>query len=505
MGVILKVRIDWDNDGTFTGTYDDVTADVMSVDWSLGFRQIYQPIGDESTCNIVLENLDRRYLPENSNSPLTGNIRPNRRISIVYDVDGTETTFWTGWIEFIQPDWLPGVFVPPVKIRGVGNKQFFENQQVDLPIFNDVTGDVIIAEVLKQAQVPPAVRGIIVLDHPVDGLLPGVLGSVADYSDVETGLTIIPQYGDLEPQSALEVIMEVTAGEQGRFFVARDGRGTWWNRHHLILDVSDDAIVNTQSGDLRPVDVGYVYGKDIANIIRVTSNPRKTEAAPETLWELDSPLTIAPSATEKFEARLRKANGQFAGSAGLTPTPTFSSGTAIVTVEPRGGVAEVTAVNASTTVPAVLSALTLVGVATTNQNKMDVVADDADSVRDFGKKEISIDLGVLGDFEGAKDVALFELARRKDPLGLIATLKYDRTFDGLDNAHLLDWTIGTRLQVVADELGHDRDYFVMSEKHGWSPGNRHIVEYRLEPANEPNNLILGSAVAGVIGTNLIGY
>lgn len=507
MSIALKVVIDWNNDGLFTGEHDDITADIKQIDWSLGMGVIYQPIADESTCNIVLENGDGKYLPENVNSPLYPDILPNRRIKIMYTDGVIDTPLWVGWIEFIKPVWAVGPHLRPVVITGTGSKRIMQVQQVSLPIYTDVTGDVIIDDILAQVQPPPAVGGVILLDHPIFGLLPNYLGSPDDYSDVETGLTVIPQYGESGPLTALGAIIDVTAGEQGRFFFDRDGKAVWWNRHHLLNIVADDATVNSASGDNKPTDIEYVYGEDIANIIRITSNPKNIGVAPEIMWQLDVPMTIPPGQTKHIESRLRKENGQFAGSAGLTPNPTFSSGTATVTVSAKGSVANVSIANASPSTPAVLSALSLVGVATTNQNMMDIVETDDESAANYGIKELSVDLGTMGDFAGAENVAKFELARRKDPFGNVLSVMYDRKFDGIDNANLLDWTIGTRLRMVADEFGQDFSYFIINEEHSYDVQKklRHVARFGLEPANRSDFLILDDPIFGLLDNNRLVY
>lgn len=508
MSVDLKVVIDWNNDGLFTGQYDDITADLISIDWSLGMRQMYQPIADESTCNITLQNLDGKYLPENTLSPLFGNMVTNRRIKILY-VDGlTEEHFWTGWIEFIKPTWLVGNVLQPVVITGTGFKRQLQEQQVALEIFSDVTGDVIIADILAQVQPPPAVGGILQLDHPIFGMLPTYLGEPSVYSDIETGLTVFPTYGDLQPPKALEAIAEVTAGEQGRFFLDRLGRAIWWNRHHLLRIVADDAVVNTQGGPYKPVDMDYVYGQNIANVVRITSNPRTVGSGSVVMWEMETPMTIATNATEKIECWLRNDKGQFAGTSALTPAPTFSSGFATITVIKSSGSAQINISNASSSVPAVLASLELTGVPTNNSNQMDVVAVDDDSAAIYGIKEIAIDLGTISDFETAKNVAAFELGRRRAARGNVLSLAYDRKFDGIDNQHMIDWEIGTRLLVEADELAHEYSYFVISEKHSWNIRDRdrsHKTVFTLEPANTSEVMILDDVVFGRLDQNVLTY
>ena len=731
MTVVLKVLIDWNNDGSFDGQYDDITADIKMVDWSLGMKNPYQPIADESTCNITVENADGKYLPENTLSPLYPNLLPNRRLRIVHSDGVTDTPLWSGWIEFIKPTWQIGPHIMPATITGTGSKRSMSTQEVILPIYNDVTGDVIINDILAQSQIPPAASGVWVLDSPIYSVLPVFLGGPEDYSDVETGLTVIPQYGDLTV-TAMKGIQEVTAGEQGRFFFARDGRAIWWNRHHLLTitkaieppsaqdsgkneldgthnsvvlydgfgrydgyasytgvysvgldsffngslgtliqqirvndpnewaggigyprsvhlesdhvtankvsfwlhdtlpdnivasyhandnvkffvfptggtldfftlaltwstsadqakayynganvqihtnlgvwfgdlsptrcviggpniwngDLSDtilsnqvaDAtsvaeinarlvagtltglnldeifgfgnwvwwrlgtvIVSSSSGRYKPRDMSYVYGDDVKNIIRIRSNPRTTGGSSVVMWEMETETIIPPAQTKIFEARLRNEKGQFAASGALTPAPVFSSGFAIVSVTRSSSKATVNIANSSPTAPAVMSSLTLSGVPSNNSNQIDVVATDDGSVALYGQKELNINLGTLGDYNGAEDVALFELGRRGQPSGNVRSISYDRKFDGVDNSNLLEWEIGTRLRLVIDEFNHDNSYFIISEKHSYDVYERtksHKCTFILEPTNRNSFWILDDEIFGLLDQNVLAY
>jgi hypothetical protein len=77
MPTTWTIAIDWDRDGDYTDTYDDVTDRVMSADWFLGMRQPYQETEDGSQLTLVLNNTDRRFSPEYSSSPLNGKVVSN--------------------------------------------------------------------------------------------------------------------------------------------------------------------------------------------------------------------------------------------------------------------------------------------------------------------------------------------------------------------------------------------------------------------------------------------
>ena len=65
MSTSWTIAIDWDRNGNFTGTYDDVTQYVLFARWFLGMRQPYQDDADDSMLELVLNNADKRFSPEN--------------------------------------------------------------------------------------------------------------------------------------------------------------------------------------------------------------------------------------------------------------------------------------------------------------------------------------------------------------------------------------------------------------------------------------------------------
>src|SRR5574341_2275489 len=103
----FKFYIDWGNNASFADGIDDISAYVMGAKWRLGMRRMYQSVGDESTLELALNNASGRFNPENSSSPLYGNVQPRRRVRVVWDNGVTQTDMILVWIEKIEPDWEP--------------------------------------------------------------------------------------------------------------------------------------------------------------------------------------------------------------------------------------------------------------------------------------------------------------------------------------------------------------------------------------------------------------
>ncbi|MEO1287538.1 MAG: hypothetical protein AAFV93_07205, partial [Chloroflexota bacterium] len=103
MTTTWKILVDWDRTGDFDESYDDITNYVINAKWYLGFSQPYAHVANDSTLDLVLNNTDGRFSPENSSSPLSGKLLPLRPVRIISDDGTTERIHWTGWLQTLMP------------------------------------------------------------------------------------------------------------------------------------------------------------------------------------------------------------------------------------------------------------------------------------------------------------------------------------------------------------------------------------------------------------------
>ncbi|MDX2078553.1 MAG: hypothetical protein SFZ02_19130 [bacterium] len=474
----IKIYIDWDKNDNFTDTYDDITADVMSVRWTIGARSAYQSVADESTCEIVVRNVDKKYTPENTTSPIYGKILPNRRIRIMDD-KGSGTQLWNGYLEAPKMAWQPmGPALTGrhnITLQGYGAKQRLQKIEVRLGLYEDTTIDVIITDALREAGIfLPLQRGwfLGVAGKSELGVSTYLIGP-AGWSEFEVGISNIATYGN-EVKNVLAIIEELVRTERGRFGELRDGKFFLHNRHHIYQATDNGTISESDC-----VGINYASGDDVYNVINVKANPRKVQAS-ETLWELDAPITVGVGDTAELEATLRRDGGQFAGAGSLTPTYSFSVGSGTVDVVARGGKAVVTVANTGN-IPAVLATLSLAGAPTYNQNSMRVTKEDSLSVASLGRQELNIDAGVTSDYSDALAIAETELARRVSR-GIVKSVQMKNMWDGIRNAYMFaDNQIGYFVTVDAPSINHNARYIIIGESHSWQAGGEHNTEFFLEP------------------------
>ena len=188
MTTAFTISIDWDRNNSFTDTYDDVTARVMQVNWFLGMRQPWQDKADNTMLALTVRNDDRRYASENVTSPLFGKVVPQRPVRI-QSSDGTTTrTHWVGWVEAIKP--AVGRFGErTVQLLASGVMPFYQNTETKLPLQQNKRTDEVIAELIKEVVIPPALSQAWVLGRVGNSEVgtSTYLADTSSYSVLEAG------------------------------------------------------------------------------------------------------------------------------------------------------------------------------------------------------------------------------------------------------------------------------------------------------------------------------
>lgn len=478
-----RVLVDWAGDGSFSHALSDVSADWTVMNWRLGIREAFESLSDEAEAQIELLNTDGRYNPENTTSPLAGLVRPNRQVRIRAVVDGTPRTMYAGVIEGIQPQWEPGSGAYAGRVRVtldcIGFKQRLEETDYNPPVWQNQRADQAIYYVCNELGVP--------------------------VTSLEQGKTTLPYYGVGGTEKAWETIRQLVEAERGRLFQGRAGGVVFWNRHHLLLNMTPAATVN-YTGGMKPYDLSYGYGEKMSNRVQVQVHPHRAEAQ-ETLWTLDSPVYVPANGTRTFDAVLRRANGQRAAANVISASgAVWSQGSASIALASKGGKATVTLTNSSPT-PATLTALTISGHPVVAQNALSFVDQDAASVAAYGVRGFrQLSLKALADLDEARQIALYELRRRAAPRGDVEAVTFRRRADGVDNAPLLAWEIGTRITIDVPANGPARDYFIIGEEHRATAGGMHETVYNLEPADAQQYWLLGVAGFSELGaTTRVAY
>ena len=502
--------VDWDGDGDFSESYENITAYVRQATWRLGMRRMFQSLADKTECQLLVKNHDGRFSPENGASPYAGEFLPGRLMEIRTTFGGTTRTMWRGFLESVQP-FGATKRQPDAEIKGTDLKGFAQKKDVSVELMENVTGDEALRRLFQGVQPPPGawsgnwllgIAGFSELGETT------ALGDPDDFFDFETGVVTHPYVGDrwADGVKVYNAALDIVAAERGRLFTARDGKLTFWNWQHIALDYTNSATI-----DNTMVDDTYAFGQDIVNVIKVVTTPRKISANDDdVLWTQEDSSTVKPGETKKINATFKDDSGaDIAGKNIITPsvgagTLAYTGAISLVVHEKARG-AEIAITN-SGAADAEITTLILKGKKISSFDKREIVERDEASAGIHGEIEETLPTELLSSEFHAKTIARYEIGRRKDPRGIMYSVTLQNV-DAIIYDLMLSLTIGSRINVIEDVLYHDADYAIIGEEHRLTDAMRkHVTTWNLEIADATPAWLLGIAGYSELGeTTSLGW
>lgn len=499
--------IDWDDDG-FAG-YDDISAYVKDAKWSIGMHESNQLTGDETIIDFILNNQDARFSPENSSSPYYGKMLPQKKIKVVAEVNGTEYTRYLGFCENFDVE--PFVSKTAM-LRGIGSKQYIQEQLVKLPLLEDVRSDEVIAAILEQLHLPPSMGDAWILGATGYSEL-GETTYLSDLSlgmELDTGASTFPyvadnwdsgfqgnQYVNKDWSTGFkgyDAIVDVVRAERGRFFFDREGKAIFWSRDRLQLNTS--VVASYTQKDF--VGGKYRSGKNVFNEIHVFAYPRSIEEGNSVVWELDAPVSVRRAIDEEIDA---KWVDQESGVSISVVDPFVSSfvatGSVAYHIEYKAKGAEIRLDNQDN-VRRRVDAMAISGRKMTTHNQVERLAIDGTSSAKYGRRELRIDSKLIDDPDFAQNVADYELSRWKDPRSEFTEVEMLVKND-VQALEVMSRQIGDRIRISDTSLGHDKEYFIIGEKHHRSLRFGYHVWWYLEEADMSQFWVLGEVGFSELG------
>lgn len=487
------IYVDWNNDGDYSDSNENITSYVMDASWKIGMSRPYQEFADETRLTLVLTNSDKRFSPEYSSSPLYGNLKPQRRVKIDASYGGSAVTMYTGWIETIAPEPMTNGSLT-CTITAVGAKQFLERTLFESPLLENVLADEAISAILQSVQIPPSVNRAWILGRPGNGELESTtyLADLTQVADLEFGSDTLPYVGDGwdDGIKAVDAIQSLVMAERGKFFYDRSGLAVFWNRSHIQLLTSVDLALSDHAQSVR-----YTYGEGIVNVIKTTVYPRTLGATnTEILWELTEPATVRQGDTKTIRARYNSDENQTVSARDVQlPTGSdfvVSSGSCSISMDADARSATLTLTNTGLG-DAVVSTIVLRGQKITAYDREEIIHEETGSITDYGRREISINTKLMANRDLATAVGEWEAARRSQPRGMISqVMLMNRNISYL--IAMIDLTIGNTISVTETQTGHSSNYVIMGEEHHiWDGFKRHETRWYLEPMTPVKSWILG--------------
>lgn len=284
----LSVKVDWNSDGDFSDSGEDVSTYLR---YPLKTARGRAAVTDEFRAGqgaFSLMNEDGRFSPLYASSPLYPNVRPGREVVVEVTYDGTTYPVFRGRC------------TPERQASGLPASVEFSMYDA----FED----------LRQGLTNTALQQSKRVDEIITAVLDDI-GWDAGRRDLGTGpdtLTVFTNHNRL-PINALQLAVAQDPG--AALFIARDGDVTYQNRHFR----SGQAVYATLAGTFEEIDP-QLRQEDVVEAVRATYPRFEVASALATVWELQLPRRLRPGVTE-FEVELN-ASGVLGATGYVTPVAT---------------------------------------------------------------------------------------------------------------------------------------------------------------------------------------
>jgi hypothetical protein len=510
------LAIDWNNDGDFSDSGEDITARTMTVEWKRGSDYASQLVGKAIAGRLTatLNNTSGDYSTFNSSSALYGNLLPGRKVKLTGNDGSTTRTLWTGFLDSIEP--IPNVNGANLaKLKAIGPLGYLNKFEVSTAMFASKYAGELIGEILDVAGWPDGDR------------------------DLDTGIVEFPRFW-CEGTKTLKALRLVEETETGLLEENAAGSIVYRDRHARSKDTRSTVSQATYS-DASGSALGYSHISQIdplkfiynelrariqlhtgAWILGSASLGVQTELAsdPVVLWTHPETGSLSPAisagATRIFTAQYPSSGSGSTAKAvdfwqNLTATTdylandaadgtgTARTGNITVSLTKRAQSMDISLENGhSGTV--YITKLQARGNAVTAKDDFDVSATDATSQTTFGKRTYPHPGKFVPTAEEAQNWADFHVGAWKDPVPLLkVTLVGNRSTATLTD--IMSREISDLVTVTASNdtgLGISEGFFVESVHHQIDAELNHRATFTLSQSS-------GYAGFFLIGTSALGY
>ncbi|HEY5986439.1 MAG TPA: hypothetical protein VIV12_08695 [Streptosporangiaceae bacterium] len=487
MSATYAIHIDWNADGDFSDTGEDVTTRVLD-----GSRIVIQSGRDQArafspiapgTCTFELLNTSRDYYPDNTGSPVYPNVKPGRVARVQATLSATTYTLFKGYADDLDVQPNPG------------------ERSVALGCVDALTR---VAGVKLSTALHPGLR----TGAAVELILDAVGWPDAD-RDIDTGATTIEYWWE-EGTDAKEALQKIVASEGSPAMVYVDystGYFVFKDRHHRLIDStstsSQATFRDTGTEPTFSAPVTYDAGwRDVINSVSFEVNERQSSGSLVDVWTADEVFSIAASGTKVFHIQ---AGEPFSGA--ITPVEdtdyfVLAGGLSSVTLSRTSGQSTVITLTAGGS-GATIQSLKLRAFSFPVVRTVKVTASDSTSITDHGLQEMPADLEPVwaGRYD-AQAIADLLVLQRKQRLPIL-----EITVKGGNDTRLtqqLARDISDRVTVIDAETGLNTAFFIERITHsiGAAAGD-HITTFGLEKVpTQPDVFILGTSL---LDTGKLGY
>jgi hypothetical protein len=476
------IQVDWDNDGTFTQTGDDITSRVLnrtpiSIAYGRDQARSLAPVSPGRVQSLEVDNRSRDYSPENGSSPLAGHLRPGRPIQIAADGTNLFRGFLDGY------DVIPDPQIRAVSLTALDALARLSGVSVSTPLYRGIRTGTAINNLLDAVGWPSAAR------------------------DLDVGATNLAYWWvEGDAWDALNDVL-LAEGPSAMAYVDVDGNFVYRDRHHRLLrTVSKTAQATFRDAGVEPkfsapmvYDAGW---RDIQNSITINVEERAASTASQIVWQSDQWYGVTAGATREIQA---VTSDPFLDASVETTT---GSGTGFATLGRTSGQSTVITLQNPTGATLTYRSIQLRARPVTVVRTQQVTDEDTTSITEYGRRTPGQDIPwvTLGD---AQAIAALIIAQRGERVPTVSLRIVSANSTRLTQQLTRD--LSDRVHVVDSETGMADDCFIEQIQHTLDPARRVLetlfgMEKVAGQLDDPTAIfVLNSATNGVLGTNRLAH
>tara|TARA_R110000824_G_scaffold238121_7_gene426923 strand:+ start:5852 stop:7423 length:1572 start_codon:yes stop_codon:yes gene_type:complete len=506
------LAVDWNNDGDFSDSGEDITARTMNIEFTRGNDYASQLVGKgvAGVLNAVINNESGDYSTFNASGGLYGNLVPGRTVKLTGNDGSTTRTLWTGFIDSIEP--VPSVNGANLaKLKAIGPLGYLNKFEVSTALFANLYTGALIGKILDAA------------------------GWDADDRDIDTGIIALPRFW-VQRTKTLQALRLIEDTETGHLEESATGNIVYRDRHARSKDTASTVSQATYSdasgaalsySQVQQIDpLKFIYNELAAKITPLSGSwilgtsalDKDTQMGvdAEVLWTYPetgpSSPTISAGATRTFVAQYPNSGSGTTSSAvdfwtDLTATTDYlandsSDGSGAnrtanmsISLTKRAQSMDITITNGhSGTV--YITKLQAQGHKITTKDNFEISATDSTSQTAYGRRTYPHPGKFIPDSEEAQNWADFHVSAWKDPVPLLRiTLVGNRSSATLTD--IMSRNISDLVTVTASNdagLGISEGFFVENLHHSIDAQLNHRATYTLsQSAGYAGFFLIGSS------------
>jgi hypothetical protein len=503
--------VDWNNDGDFTDSNDDVTSDTLSITWERGRDYASALLGRSISGKLtaVLVNTAGKYSPSNTSSALSGSILPGRTVRLQAGSGNFPYTFPVAFSDGVRWQGKLDRILPAPSSGGV--------KTCTLTAFG-------VLGYLNQFETQLASQTNRRTDQAVGDILDDVGWTEAADRDLDTGQTTISRFW-MSKKKAIYALRLVEEAEAGFIKESKSGQVAFENRFHRLTASASTTSQATFSDASSATHTYVALAQEdplttIVNHVEATARTFDT-ASLAVLWthpETGSASpTLAPGEAKTFEAEFPNpdaANNAMEVDAWTTPAATTDflvnsasggggtnlTGDITVTQVKTAERMAITLTNSATGSSGYVTKLQARGTAVSTKNPCIVRAIDTTSQGIYGERKYVAMTKFIPTTSEAQDWCDYQMAIYGSPIEIL-TMTIPAATQG-NIGQVLSRDLSERITVTGTNdaaLGISADFFVEAEQHSVANGGAdHTTVWKLSPASG------GYSAFWVLGTSVLG-